>query len=218
MLDNGRSDKTKYILAIHSTNDSFGFAYKNINDKKSDEILFVKKFNRDLSNNLISDLEKFLPEGSFDFIQRISISNGPANFNATRLIVVLARIISQQIKCPLDYYSCYRLMAKRIAIKNKIFQNNEHFWIINNLKNRGYIAGKYTININQSRETILDIKELIKPKLYSDLNNKKSYYEVDFDIHDDLRELIKLSLENHKESKFTSWEEVLPIYPISPIN
>ena len=109
-------------------------------------------------------------------------------------------------------------MAKRIAIKNKIFQNNEHFWIINNLKNRGYIAGKYKININQSREAILDIKELIKPKLYSDLNNQKSYYEVDFDIHDDLRELIKLSLENHKESKFTSWEEVLPIYPISPVN
>ncbi len=216
MLDKGKSDSTKYILAIHSTKDFFGFAYKYINDQESDEIIFIKKFNRDLSNNLIIDLAKFLPESSFDYIERITISSGPANFNATRLIVVLARSISQQIKCPLDHYSCYRIMAKRIASKNNIFKANQDFWIINNLKNKGYIAGKYSIDKN--RKSHLAIKEVVTPKLYKTIDNKKLYYEVDYDIHDDLRELIRLSLENHKESKFASWKDVLPIYPISPVN
>ena len=117
MLDKSKLNTSKYILAIHSTNNYFGFAYKLLNDNNSQEKYFIKKFNRDLSNNLICDLAEFLSEISFNAIERISISNGPANFNATRLIVILARTISQQIKCPLDHYSCYRIMAKRIAIK-----------------------------------------------------------------------------------------------------
>jgi len=218
MVEKCKLNPTRNILAIHSTNNYFGFAYKDINDKNSNENFFIKKFDRDLSNNLILDLSEFLPRRSFDSIERISISNGPANFNATRLIVVLARTISQQIKCPLDYFSCYRIMARRIAIKNNISKSKKDFWILNNLKHRGYIAGKFMIDINSYKNDFFEIKELIKPRLYKDIDNINIYYEVDYDTKDDLKELLRLSLENHHDSVFPSWEDVLPIYPISPIN
>ena len=213
----GKLDPNKFILAIHSTNNYFGFALKNINEN-SDAKFFLKKFDRDLSNNLIFDLTEFLSGRSFNSIERISVSNGPANFNATRLIVVLARTISQQINCPLDYFSCYRLMAKRIAINNNITQHNSRFWIINNLKHRGYIAGEYMVNINQDGKFVVEIKELIKPMLYKDIDNKNINYKVDYDTKDDLTELLALSIENHNKSAFASWEKVLPIYPLSPTN
>ena len=218
MLDKSQLNDSKYILAIHSANNYFGFAYKSINGSLSQEKFFIKNFNRDLSNNLVFDLAEFISDISFDSIERIAVSNGPANFNATRLIVVLARTISQQIKCPLDYYSCYKIMAKRIAIKNKISQANKYFWIKNNLKHRGYIAGKYMVILNPNTRNISSIKEVTTPKLFRTLIEKDIYYDVDYDSKDDLKELLQLSFKNFKESIVNSWEKVLPIYPISAIN
>ena len=90
-------------LVIHSTDNSFGFGYRKNNTFQSEE-LFIKKFDNDLCNNLINDLYKFISKENLKKINKLSVSIGPANFNASRLIVVLARTISQQINCPLDGY------------------------------------------------------------------------------------------------------------------
>ena len=113
------------ILVIHSTDNSFGFGYRKNNNFESDEI-FIKKFDNDLCNNLINDLNKFISKENLQKINKLSVSIGPANFNASRLIVVLARTISQQINCPLDSFSSFEIMAKRIASKNNIFKNKRY--------------------------------------------------------------------------------------------
>ena len=79
-------------LVIHSTDNSFGFGYRKNNNFGSDE-LFIKKFDNDLCNNLITDLNKFISKENLQKINKLSVSLGPANFNASRLIVVLARTI-----------------------------------------------------------------------------------------------------------------------------
>ena len=206
--------RNNFILALHSTNDNFGFAYKRINAVKDKPKIFTKKFEKNLTNNIIYDLREFLPTRSFNEIQRISISLGPANFNASRLIVVLARTISQQINCSLDSYSSFKLMAKRIAIKNKHFRNNQSFWITKKLRNKGYLCGKYQIFWNNK----VTIKELIKPDLFSQFPEGCIHFEVEENIKDDLQELILYSLDNHKKSVINKWEDVLPIYPFSPTN
>ena len=88
-------------LAIHSTDNTFGFAYRKKSNLETDN-LFIKKFDKDLCNNLIVDFNKFIPKENLERVNKISVSIGPANFNASRLIVVLARTISQQIKCPIE--------------------------------------------------------------------------------------------------------------------
>ena len=75
------------ILVIHSTDNSFGFGYRKNNNFESDE-LFIKKFDNDLCNNLINDLDKFISKENLQKINKLSVSIGPANFNASRLIVV----------------------------------------------------------------------------------------------------------------------------------
>ena len=79
-------------LAIYSTDNSFGFGYRKNNTLESDEF-FIKKFDNNLCNNLISDLNKFISKENLQKINKLSVSIGPANFNASRLIVVLARTI-----------------------------------------------------------------------------------------------------------------------------
>ena len=88
-------------LVIHSTDHSFGFGYRSNNNLESDEF-FIKKFDNDLCNNLITDFNKFISKENLQKINKLSVSIGPANFNASRLIVVLARTISQQINSNIE--------------------------------------------------------------------------------------------------------------------
>ncbi len=46
-------------LVIHSTDNTFDFGYRKNNNLGSDK-LFIKEFDKDLSNNLIFDLKKFI--------------------------------------------------------------------------------------------------------------------------------------------------------------
>jgi len=145
MINKIKQKENYPTLVIHSTDNSFCFGYRKNKSPESDK-LFIKKFDNDLCNNLINDLNKFISKEKLQKINNLSVSIGPANFNASRLIVVLARTISQQINCPLDSFSSFEIIAKRIASKNNIFTNKQSFWIYKKLKRKGFIAGKYEIS------------------------------------------------------------------------
>ena len=204
-------------LVIHSTDNSFGFGYRKNNTLESDE-LFIKKFDNDLCNNLINDLNKFISKENLQKINKLSVSVGPSNFNASRLIVVLARTISQQINCPLDSFSSFEIMAKRIASKNNIFKNKKSFWIYKKLKRKGFIAGKYEICHNEKNSSEPVILETILPKVVKELESKELFFEAIYNDKEDLKELLDLSNKNLLNSNVDSWRKVLPLYPISPIN
>ena len=204
-------------LVIHSTDNSFGFGYRKNNHLESDE-LFIKKFDNDLCNNLIIDFNKFISKDNLKKVNKISVSIGPANFNASRLIVVLARTIAQQINCPLDSFSAFEIMAKRIASKNNIFINKQSFWIYKQLKRKGFIAGKYEIYQNEQKNGNLVIREIVLPKVIKELNSKELFFEANYEDDEDLTELLNLSNNNFLNANVNSWQQVLPLYPISPIN
>ncbi len=208
---------SKLILAIHCTDNSFGFAYRENNSSLSDNF-FTKKFENDLCNNLIVDFTDFITKENLKRIDKISVSVGPSNFNASRQIVVLARTLAQQINCSLNSFSSFELMAKRIAIKNEINFNKNSFWIFKKLKRRGYIAGKYEICISEKPDKIITIKEKIIPKIFKELTNIESSYQAEYSDKDDLKELLNLSNKSSRHSNSNNWDKVLPLYPISAIN
>ena len=217
-MTNKRNHRENYsTLVIHSTDNSFGFGYRKNNDLESDE-LFIKKFDNDLCNNLINDLNKFISKENLQKINKLSVSIGPANFNASRLIVVLARTISQQINCPLDSFSSFEIMAKRIASKNNILINKKSFWIYKKLKRKGFIAGKYKIFHNDKNSSDIVIRETVLPKVVKKLESKEISFEATYDDKKDLKELLDLSNKNLLNSNLDSWRKVLPLYPISPVN
>ena len=217
MHKNKSGNSNQLTLAIHSTNDSFGFAFRNSGDNTSDKFFF-KKFDKDLCNNLIVDLTNFLKKENFKKINKISVSIGPANFNASRQIIALARTFSQQINCSLDCFSSFELMAKRIALKNNIYPQKEVFWIFKKLKRRGYIAGQYKISISEKNKKIISIKEKLKPKIFKELKNTECSYQAEYNDMEDLKELLNLSDKNSRNLNYNSWDKVLPLYLISPIN
>ena len=218
MTNNLNQREENYLtLVIHSTENSFGFGYRKNNTIESDE-LFIKKFDNDLCNNLVVEFNKFISKENLQKVNKISVSIGPANFNASRLIVVLARTISQQINCPLDSFSTFELMAKRIASKNNILINKQTFWIYKKLKRKGFITGKYEICHDEENNAELFIREKVTPKVVKELESKELFFEANYNDEEDLRELLDLANRNLLNTNFNSWEKVLPLYPISPIN
>ena len=217
MINKIKQRKNYTTLVIHSTDNSFGFGYRKNNNLESDQ-LFIKKFDNALCNNLINDLNKFISKENLQKINKLSVSIGPANFNASRLIVVLARTISQQINCPLDSFSSFEIMAKRIASKNNIFTKKKSFWIYKKLKRKGFIAGKYEICHDEKNSSDLYIRETVLPKVFRELDCKELAFEANYNDKEDLKELLDLSNKNLLNSKVDSWKKVLPLYPISPIN
>ena len=213
-LNHGENNST---LVIHSTDNSFGFGFRKNNTLESDK-LFIKKFDNDLCNNLINDFKKFICKENLQEVNKISVSIGPANFNASRLIVVLARTISQQINCPLDSFSAFQIMAKRIASKNNVNANRKSFWIYKRLKRKGFIAGKYEICHDEKTASDLVIRETVLPKVIKELKSKELFFEADYKDEEDLIELLDLSNKNLLNANVDSWQKVLPLYPISPIN
>ena len=217
MTNKLKQRKNCTTLVIHSTDNSYGFGYRKNNSLESDE-LFIKKFDNDLCNNLIDDLNKFISKENLQKINKLSVSIGPANFNASRLIVVLARTISQQINCPLDSFSSFEIMAKRIASKNNIFTNKNSFWIYKKLKRKGLIAGKYEICHKEKNCSDLFIRETVLPKVVKELESKELFFKATYNDKEDLKELLNLSNQNLLNLNVDSWKTVLPLYPISPIN
>ena len=203
-------------LVLHSTDNSFGFGYREKKNIESDK-LFTKQLNNDLCNNLIIEFNKFISKDTLQKVNKISVSTGPANFNASRLIVVLARTISQQINCPLNSFSSFEIMAKRIASKNDIYANKKSFWIYKKLKRKGFIAGKYEI-CHKENPSDLVIRETVLPKVVKELESKEIFFEAIYDDKEDIKELLNLSDNNLLNSNSDSWKKVLPLYPISPIN
>jgi len=209
--------QNNHTLVIHSSDNSFGFGYRKNNNIESDR-LFIKEFDNDLCNNLIVEFKNFISKEHLEKVNKISVSIGPANFNASRLIVVLARTISQQINCPIDSFSSFVIMAKRIASKNNIFKNKQSFWIYRKLKRNGFIAGKYEVYHDKEKNADLVIREKVLPKVIKELESKELFFEAEHDDKEDLIELLDLSNKNFLNTNENLWKKVLPLYPLSPIN
>ena len=62
------------------------------------------------------------------------------------------------------------------------------------------------------------LKEKVIPKVVQELDNKEPNFQANYDDEADLKELLNLSNKNVNISNFNSWENILPLYPISPIN
>ena len=109
-------------------------------------------------------------------------------------------------------------MAKRIAAKNNIFTKKQSFWIYKKLKRKGFIAGKYEVCHYEKSSSDLVIQEIIVPTVLQELKSEELFLEANYDDKEDLKELLDLSNKNLLNSNVDSWQKVLPLYPISPIN
>ena len=217
-MQNFYTSKSKYLLALHSTSESFGIAVKDIEEKET--IIKSEVFNigRALSNKLFSCIETILPRKFWKQIIRISVAKGPGSYTSTRLTISMARTIAQQINCSLDSMSSFHIMAPRLYKYLDQNQNFNPFWIKDILPRRGILAGKYQLVKIHQESNFHEFSEIISPQLISNQKLINPSIQASKNVEKDIISLINFSQYCHDSKVQSNWQETLPIYPTSPID
>tara|TARA_Y100001968_G_C19108358_1_gene595992 strand:- start:15 stop:704 length:690 start_codon:yes stop_codon:yes gene_type:complete len=208
----------KYLLGLHSSSESFGVGVMDLSDSSQNIKNAVFETGRELSNKVFECIDNVLPFQDWKQICRLSVATGPGGFTGTRITIALSRTIAQQLKCELDGVSSFALMAKRIHSQNNLANSDKPFWIIQSLKRRGLIGGLYQIKGKSSIAYCDQVIEIQPPHLLEKQINLDHAIHYREDIKMDIIELLKFSNSANQMQKSSNWEEILPIYPTSPID
>ena len=214
------SKKSSLVLALHSSTEALGVGVWDCSRQPSSiHQIAIFPIGRSLSNRVIECVEELLPSHSWPKLSRIAVAIGPGGFTSTRLTVVMARTLAEQLNCPLDGISSFELMAPRLIRSIPSQKRNKPFWIVQPLKRRGLVAGKYLIKQHDvsTLRNQNEVLEIEAPHLLPLGSTVKPAIEATEDLHSDVIRLLNISAASHHLKKKADWNEVLPIYPTSPV-
>jgi tRNA threonylcarbamoyl adenosine modification protein YeaZ len=106
-----------YGLAIHTGSPELGFAIDNF---QGDARHAAWDLGRDASNQLHDRLQTFIQPQTWADLAFIAVAIGPGGFTGTRLGVVLARTLAQQLDLPLFGVSSLQAIAQAQASPHAI--------------------------------------------------------------------------------------------------
>ena len=189
------------LLALHSCTDRFGVA---VQQSLGTPRVAVFDDGRSLSNSLIERVDSLLPRSRWNQIRGIAVATGPGGFTGTRLTVVMARTLAQQLDCPLLGVSSFALMAQRMQCRH------QPFWITQVLPRRGVVAGRYSV----AGDTVNEIEV---PHLLEEGRVVTPARSAELDVEADVVSLMTQLQHSLERRDRLPWQEVLPIYPTSPV-
>nr|YP_009530564.1 hypothetical protein PMNZ_309 [Paulinella micropora]AXY63253.1 hypothetical protein PMNZ_309 [Paulinella micropora] len=202
------------ILALHSSSDTLGVACSNFSDQK-EHCIKVASFpiKRRLSNDLLTCIESVIPARNWNQLVRLAVVIGPGGFTSTRLTVGVARILAQQLGCPLDGVNSLFLSAYRFRTTLQPFVFDHPFWLIHRLSQESIVAGCYTIDL-------MGIQELENPKLIqlSELRKLEPRFNINIEVEKDVVQLLRLSQDAMSNAREAPWHRVTPLYLTSPLS
>ena len=199
-----------WLLALHSSTETLGIALVAVEAPMEDARVVCRSLGRALTNELVISLQQLLPADQWADIRRLAVATGPGGFTGTRLTVVLARTLAQQLGAPLHGVSSFALMAPRLRNQLPELQRDESFSIVQTLPRRGQVAGRYKI-------VKTEVEELESPRLLSECDQPAPAVAMAVDVPADVLELLRFCRQCHDRDLQGPWEPVLPIYPTSPV-
>ena len=203
---------SRWLLALHSSSETLGLAVCDAENPAGGTRILSRSMGRQLTNGLISAVEELLPRAEWALIGRLAVSTGPGGFTGTRLTVVMARTLAQQLGCPLHGESSFALMAPRLSVALPASQALEPFSIVQTLPRRGRVAGRYRLLSGS-----IPVEELERPRLLSEDEDPSPALSMELDVASDVQHLLQRCCRWEQEDAPGPWELVLPIYPTSPV-
>ena len=196
------------VLALHSSSDVLGVGVAWPGMARLAE-LGAFPLGRGLANQLLTCIEQLLPADQWPQLDRLAVAIGPGGFTSTRLTVVLARTLAQQLDVPLDGVGSFLLVARRLAIQ-------EPTWLLQELARRGVVAGLYG---PAPRGDSAAVVELEAPRLFAPDTPLPPGPQLAAvaQLPADVGQLLELSLQAHAQGLAAPWQPVLPLYPTSPV-
>ena len=202
---------SRWLLALHSSTPVLGVAVLDLDDPQGSRRVLTRPAGRELTNGLPAAVQELLPADQWPAIVRLAVATGPGGFTGTRLTVVMARTLAQQLDCPLDGISSFALMAPRLAGQGALASPQDPFWIVQTLPRRGQVGGGYQVGEGGA------VSELQAPHLLAEGEVVQPALTMSEDVEADVSWLLDCCLAAHQRGLPSPWAAVLPIYPTSPV-
>lgn len=204
------------LLALHSSSETLAVAVQPLGGMAMDLHVASFPLGRRLSNELLPCVESLLPAEQWPQIGRLVVATGPGGFTGTRLTVVLARTLAQQLAVPLHGFSSFLLMARRLLHTDAQLAAGQRLWLEQVLPRRGSVVGCY----GRDADALGGVVELEQPRLYRAgeiWGGSDPQAPAVVDAEADARQLLELGQLAQTVDLAGPWAPVLPLYPTSPV-
>lgn len=219
------TNDNQYGLALHTTSPQLGLVIRNF---PSDHRAATWDLGRDLSTHLHQHLSEFLLPNAWSDVAFIAVAKGPGSFTGTRIGVVTARTLAQQLDIPLFAISTLAAVAWSVTLQKKEYQDTSHKRAIalQMPARRGQLyTAIYQLSSDGSSLTPLIPDAVMTPDIWQQvLDNQNLPYqliEVSVDLGTCVTSVLDLAYVDWQQGKRPHWSDALPFYgqhPVTGIN
>ena len=199
----------KYGLALHTTSSQLGLALSDFDHETRHQ---TWDLGRELSNVLHQYLAEFIIPQSWDAIAFIAVAKGPGSFTSTRIGMVTARTLGQQLNIPVFALSSLAVYAW--SIKHQVLINQPIPVQMAATKDQIYGA-IYQISEIGNISTILS-DTLLEPEEWQEklinLAPDQKIWITPNNLGETVSDLLTLAYQDWQAEKRPSWSEALPFY------
>ncbi len=198
------------LLALHSSGAVLAVGWRPLTAAAADRIAVFDP-GRALASQLFTCIEAVCPASAWSRLRRLAVAVGPGGFTSTRITVVFARTLAQQLQLPLDGVGSQRLVACRLALPGPT-------WLVQALPRRGLVAGLY----GPDPADPAGVREILAPRLHADAEaltalDPAPQLPLPQDPAADVAALLDLAQQAHRAGRSAPWQQVLPLYASSPV-
>ena len=202
--------QSPYGIALHTSSPDLGLAISNF---AGDSRQQVWPLGRDLSTHLHQSLSDFLAPQSWSDLAFIAVATGPGGFTGTRIGVVTARTLAQQLQIPLFGVSSLA------AIAHPHTENGGTIAVQMPAQRRELYAAIYQISSAGLTTLVPDgvLTAEAWQQTLSTLNMSYQLIEAEADQGGRVTTVLKLAHQRWQQGDRPDWSEVLPFYGQHPV-
>ncbi|MEH2383721.1 MAG: tRNA (adenosine(37)-N6)-threonylcarbamoyltransferase complex dimerization subunit type 1 TsaB [Nostoc sp.] len=205
----------KYALALHTTTPELGLAISNFAGETRSQ---VWNLGRDLSSLIHQYLIEFIKPQTWADLSFIAVAKGPGGFTGTRIGVVTARTLGQQLDIPVFAISTLAAVAWSEAGKSQ----NPKTIAVEMPAQRGQIfAAIYQFEPDASKLRVCLSDRVLTPEAWQETlvnwNTNYQLIQAQSGLAATVTSILELANLDWQEGKCPNWSEALPYYGQHPV-
>jgi tRNA threonylcarbamoyl adenosine modification protein YeaZ len=203
-------DSNKYAIALHTSTPQLGIA---INNYAGDSRSQTWDLGRDLASQLHQHLAAMLLPQTWQDLAFIAVAKGPGGFTGTRVGVVTARTIAQQLNIPLFGISNLAAVA---AAQN--YQGDKLLAVQMDARREQLFVGIYQVTDLGLKTYMQDT--LMTPEVWQKTLADLPAYQLitaDDQIAASVTNVLDLAYTDWQQGKQPDWSEIIPYYGQHPV-